>query len=87
SAERTQRRLAEERVRILSLAIEQSPVSVVITDREGRIDYANPKFEQVTGYSLAEARGRDLGFTLIEHAGNPVDSIRAKVAAGHEWRG
>ncbi len=87
SAERAQRRLAEERVRILSLAIEQSPVSVVITDREGRIDYANPKFEQVTGYSLAEARGRDLGFTLIEHAGNPVDGIRATVAAGHEWRG
>jgi diguanylate cyclase (GGDEF)-like protein/PAS domain S-box-containing protein len=87
SAERTQRRLAEERVRILSLAIEQSPVSVVITDRDGRIDYANPKFEQVTGYSLAEARGRDLGFTLIEHAGNPIDGIRATVAAGHEWRG
>ncbi len=88
TAERAQRRLAEERVRILSLAIEQSPVSVVITDREGRIDYANPKFEQVTGYTLAEARGRDLGFTLIEHAGgNPVDGIRATVNAGHEWRG
>ncbi|HLN26068.1 MAG TPA: response regulator, partial [Patescibacteria group bacterium] len=46
AVERTQRRRAEERVRILSLAVEQSPVSVVITDRAGAIEYVNPKFQE-----------------------------------------
>jgi PAS domain S-box-containing protein len=44
-------------VRMLSRAVEQSPVSVVITDLTGAIEYVNPKFCQVTGYTAAEARG------------------------------
>jgi PAS domain S-box-containing protein len=45
---------AEAMVRTLSRAVEQSPVSVVITDREGVIEFVNPKFCQVTGYESAE---------------------------------
>jgi two-component system, cell cycle sensor histidine kinase and response regulator CckA len=55
----TEKRAAEERLRDLSRAIEQSPASVVITDTQGRIKYVNPKFEQLTGYSFSEVRGRN----------------------------
>ncbi|MCB2146882.1 MAG: response regulator [Deltaproteobacteria bacterium] len=43
----------------LSRAIEQSPVSVVITTPDGTIEYVNPYFEQISGYSAEEAVGRN----------------------------
>jgi PAS domain S-box-containing protein len=43
----------------LSRAIEQSPVSVVITSPEGTIEYVNPYFETISGYSVKEAVGRN----------------------------
>jgi len=42
----------------LSEAVEQSPASVVITDKNGTIEYVNPTFSKVTGYSAAEALGQ-----------------------------
>jgi diguanylate cyclase (GGDEF)-like protein/PAS domain S-box-containing protein len=86
--ERIQRRNAEERVRILSLAVEQSPVTVMITDRDGRIEYVNPKFVAVTGYQAAEAVGRKLDFTQLPTAGNnPLEGLWATMREGAEWRG
>ncbi len=49
---------AEETIRTLSKAIEQSSSLVVITDTDGSITYVNPQFEKVTGYTLEEARGQ-----------------------------
>lgn len=43
----------------LSQAVEQSPVSIVITDLEGRITFVNPKFSQATGYTPEEVLGRN----------------------------
>lgn len=40
-------------------AIEASPTSVVITDCEGTIEYVNPKFSELTGYSYEEAMGKN----------------------------
>lgn len=50
---------AEEQILKLSRAVEQSPVSVVITSVEGNIEYVNPKFEEVTGYHLKEVLGKN----------------------------
>jgi PAS domain S-box-containing protein len=50
-------RESSEQLRVLSSAVEQSPSSVMITDRNGSIEYVNPKFEQLTGYSAQEVRG------------------------------
>src|SRR5271157_2754062 len=47
----TERKRAEEQLRKLLWAIEQSPASVVITDPEGCIEYVNPKFTRLTGYT------------------------------------
>ena len=49
----------EQELRILSRAIEQCPVTVVITDLAGSIEYVNPKFTELTGYTLEEVRGRN----------------------------
>lgn len=52
--ETTRRRLS-----IISHAVEQAPVSVVITDLDGCIEYVNEAFEAVTGYSLDDVRGKN----------------------------
>ncbi|HEY7884131.1 MAG TPA: EAL domain-containing protein [Cellvibrionaceae bacterium] len=85
---RRQRREAEERIRILSRAIEQSPVSVVITNPKGAIEYVNPRFEQVSGYSASEAIGQPLGFTLRdEESVSAMAELWSAVSTGVEWRG
>jgi diguanylate cyclase (GGDEF)-like protein/PAS domain S-box-containing protein len=86
--ERAKRRQAEERVRVLSLAIEQSPVSVVITDRNGIIGYVNPKFVKATGYPAAESLGQPIDFIHRKDAGE--ETYRAMwetLRQGQEWRG
>ena len=53
-----ERNNAEELLRRLSSAVEQSADTVLITDREGKIEYVNPAFETLTGYSRAELAGK-----------------------------
>ncbi|MFH1033007.1 MAG: PAS domain S-box protein [Pseudomonadota bacterium] len=55
----TERKRAEEELRKLSRAVEHSLASVVITDRDGTIQYVNEKFCQLTGYSRDEALGQN----------------------------
>lgn len=50
---------SDNELRKLSRAIEQSPVSVIITNKHGLIEYINPKFTEVTGYASSEAIGRN----------------------------
>ncbi len=47
------------KIRLLETAVEQSGSSIVITDNEGKIQYANPAFTQITGYSSEEVLGRN----------------------------
>ncbi len=54
----TARLQAEQSIRKLSLAIEQSPVSIMITDVSGRIEFVNAQYTQVTGYTYDEVIGR-----------------------------
>jgi diguanylate cyclase (GGDEF)-like protein/PAS domain S-box-containing protein len=50
---------AEERLRKLSAAVTQSPVSIAITDTRGVIEYVNPKFCELTGYAAEEVVGQN----------------------------
>lgn len=50
----TKRKETEEMLRKLSIALDQSPASVVITDLEANIEYVNPRFTEITGYSASE---------------------------------
>lgn len=58
TAAELQRKLDEDRLRKLSYAVAQSPASIVITDTQGRIEFVNPKFSRVTGYSADEIIGK-----------------------------
>ena len=51
------RKLGQEKLRKLSRAVEQSANAVIITDRDGIIEYVNPWFTKITGYSAAEVLG------------------------------
>jgi PAS domain S-box-containing protein len=84
----TARRRAEDELRTLSRAVEQSPTSIVITDRAGNIEYANPQFEKVTGYSRAEVVGKNPRI-LKSDVTSPERYVELwkEISAGGEWRG
>ncbi|OGW80255.1 MAG: hypothetical protein A3G33_06170 [Omnitrophica bacterium RIFCSPLOWO2_12_FULL_44_17] len=83
-----ERQVAEELSRKLSRAVEQSPVTVVVTDTEGRIEYVNPKFIQLTGYAYEEALGQNPRvFKSGEHSALFYKELWETITAGKEWRG
>ncbi len=55
----TQQKELENDLRVLSSAIEQNPATIVITNPAGAIEYVNPIFTKITGYTASEARGKN----------------------------
>ncbi len=83
-----QRKQTEMELRKLTRAVEQSPASIVITDLNGKIEYVNPRFSSVTGYSFDEAVGRTP--RILKTDETPAATHRQMwdaVTAGQEWRG
>jgi PAS domain S-box-containing protein len=84
----TERLLAQEKLLKLSRAVENSPATVVITDRNGLIEYVNPKFTEVTGFRAEEAIGQS---TKILNAGVQSKEFYrdmwSSILMGNEWRG
>jgi two-component system cell cycle sensor histidine kinase/response regulator CckA len=85
----TDRRLAEERLRLQSSALEAVAYAVLITDREGTIEWANAAFTALTGYSAAEAVGRKPGELLKsgKHDAAFYRTMWDTILAGNVWRG
>ncbi len=84
----TKRRQAEEQLRKLARAVEQSPVSIVITNRAGDIEFVNPKFTQVTGYTLEEVLGVNPRILKSgETSAEEYTRLWETITAGKEWRG
>lgn len=84
----TERRQAEDTLRLLNRAIEQSPVSVVITDTDSKIQYVNPKFSQVTGYSSEEVIGRNPSILNAQNQSRKFyQQLWETLTSGREWRG
>jgi PAS domain S-box-containing protein len=82
------RQRAEEKLRKLSRAVEQSPATTIITDPTGHIEYVNPRFTEVTGYTLQDIAGQTprvlkSGQTLSE----TYRELWETITAGKEWRG
>lgn len=79
---------AEKQVRKLSEAVEHSANSVVITDPNGRIEYVNPKFTQVTGYSATEVLGENPRFLKSgEQSDEYYRELWRTITSGKEWHG
>ena len=84
----TERKQAEDQLRKLSQAMEQSSSSVVITDLAGDIEYANPKFTEVTGYALEEVLGQNP--RVLKSESRPQEfyaDLWATISSGREWHG
>lgn len=83
-----EREQAQSDLRKLSLAVEQSPATIVITDLEGRIEYVNPAFTAASGYSMGEAIGRNP--RILKSGRTSPETYEAlwnALRAGKVWRG
>ncbi len=88
SIDRTESRRATEQIRKLSLAVEQSPHSIVITNVDAVIEYANEAFVRNTGYGLEDVIGKN---PRILHSGRTPAAVYAEMWAalsqGRLWKG
>ena len=78
----------EDEVRMLALAVEQSPESIIVTDTAGRIEYVNSGFEKVTGYARAEIVGQTP--RLLKSGATPAATYAgmwATLTRGEAWSG
>ncbi len=84
----TELKKIESKIRQLSEAVEQSPSCIVITDKDGKIEYVNQKFSEVTGYSSAEALGQNP--RILKSGEQPVEFYRDlwdTLLQGKDWQG
>lgn len=84
----TEHKAAEQEVRRLSLAVEQSPESIVITNLDANIEYVNEAFVRCTGYTREEAIGRNP--RVLQSGRTPNETYQAlwrDLCAGKTWRG
>lgn len=84
----TARKTAEDQLRLLSRAVEQSPACIVMTDPAGNITYVNPAFTAVTGYALDEVLGRNP--RILQSGLTPLDTYRQlweTLLCGETWQG
>ncbi len=82
------RKTAEKEIRKLALVMDQSPVSILITDTEGVIEYVNPMFEKVTGYSQAEALGKKPSILKWDESSTHIFvELWDTIKSGQVWQG
>lgn len=84
----TEQKKANETIQKFSKSIEQSPSTIVITDVHGNIEYVNPKFTDITGYSLDEVIGKNP--RILKSGEMPPETYRQlweTISMGEVWRG
>jgi two-component system sensor histidine kinase/response regulator len=84
----TERHLAEEQLRKLSMAVEQCPIGITIRDTRGRIEYVNEAFTRISGHSREVVTG--LYINLLQLGRTPAargDELDAALERGETWRG
>ncbi|MCA9424276.1 MAG: anti-sigma factor antagonist [Candidatus Omnitrophica bacterium] len=84
----TKKKRAEEDLKLLATAIQQSADMLVITDINGTIEYVNPIFTAVTGYEPHEAVGRNIRMLKSgRHDSNFYEELWQQISQGHVWTG
>jgi PAS domain S-box-containing protein len=84
----SERKAAEEKIQNLSMAVEQSSECIIITDLDGRIEYANDSFLMTTGYARDDVIGHNV--RLLGSGKTPRDTYHAlwnTLNQGRTWRG
>jgi diguanylate cyclase (GGDEF)-like protein len=81
-------KLTEQRLKVFSTVIEQSPTPVLITTPDRVIQYINPKFSEETGYSAAETLGRTPNFLRSDNTdGISYKKMWSRLLQGQRWAG
>ena len=84
----TQRVIADEKMKKLSAAVEQSANSIVITDIDGNIEYTNPKFTKLTEYTAEEALGQNPRILNAQtQAKEYYKNLWDTITVGQVWEG
>jgi len=83
----TGRKQAEKQLARQASALEQAAEEIIITDSDGMIEYANPAFEQISGYSRAEAMRKTFSFLENKKDDHASMEMWAALRAGEVWRG
>ena len=84
----TERKKAEEKIIILSRAVEQSPTSVIITNQDGAIQYVNAKFCDITGYTKEEVIGKNPRILKSgQHDKNFYENLWDTILSSKDWHG
>ena len=84
----TERLLIERELRQLSRVVQQSANTIVITNLDGSIEFANPRFTETTGYTIDEALGQNS--RILKSGESPpevYEELWQTIIAGKEWRG
>ncbi len=71
----------------LKRAVENVPVSIVITDTQCRIEYVNPFFQEITGYSFDEAKGKTPKILATNHNHKYYPELMKTLKEGKTWEG
>ncbi|MFQ5329419.1 MAG: PAS domain S-box protein [Thermodesulfobacteriota bacterium] len=87
-AARQQVRIAEEKTQLLSQAVEQAGDSVLITDREGSIEFVNTAFTRITGFTPTEAIGKTPSILKSgEQSQAFYEQMWSTITKGEPWQG
>lgn len=85
----SERHKAEHLLRLQGAALEAADNAIMITDRDGTIEWVNPAFQRLTGYTLAESIGRNP--REIARSGivdkKVIGELWATITSGRAWRG
>ncbi|GGB89346.1 GGDEF domain-containing protein [Marinobacterium zhoushanense] len=84
----TRRKQRETEIRVLTQAVEQSPVAVVLADPSRRVTFVNRAFERISGYPSEEVVGR--AFELVDLELNEAELVAEiwhSISAGEPWQG
>ena len=84
----TERKMVEDQLRKLFRAVDAAPVTVVITDKEGCIEYANPYFAKITGYEIDEALGKNPSILRSDLTPKEIyEDLWQTILRGETWEG
>lgn len=82
------RKKDEQQIRLLAKSIEQSPVSIVITNNEGIIEYVNSKFSEISNYSSEEIIGKNVNILKSGKQNSDVyKNLWDTISNGNQWFG
>gem|GEM_PF-1090085 len=84
----TGRKRQEDEYQKLFITVEQSPISIVITDINGKIEYVNPQFSKITGYRAEEVVGKNPSILKTGHTkAEEYSTLWETIKKGNVWRG